>query len=92
MNAINVTFQVISAVFAFLAAVLWFRASSKKRVEHILQDIERLGGPDFFGSHFVEIARGLVNQSKLNASAAVCAGVAAAFQAAAITIGIFIRS
>ena len=56
MNAANIAFQALSAIFAVLAAILWFQASREKPVTQVLQEVERLGGPDIFGSHFVEIA------------------------------------
>jgi hypothetical protein len=68
MNAINVAIQAISAVFAFTAAVLWFQSSREEPGKKVLP----------------EIATALINQTVLNARAAICAGLAATFQAIGI--------
>jgi hypothetical protein len=88
MNAANIAFQALSAIFAVLAAILWFQASREKPVTQVLQEVERLGGPDIFGSYFVEIVRTLINQSKLNTRAASCTALSAMCQAFGIVTSI----
>ena len=89
MNAANIAFQAISAIFAVLAPILWFQASREKPVTQMLQEVERLGGP--FGSHFVEIVMTLINQSKLNTRAASCTALSAMCQAFGIVTSILSR-
>jgi hypothetical protein len=59
----NIAFQAISAVYAVLAAILWFQASREKPVTQVLRKVERLSGPDIFKSHFVEKGRSSIRAS-----------------------------
>lgn len=58
---------VINALFAFAAAVLWFTASWKGRAS-------------FLHDPPIEFDRALMSQTRYNAAAAFCAGMAAILQ------------
>jgi hypothetical protein len=81
--------QVLSAAFAFGAAIFWFLASVEKGPANILEGIERLGGADFFGSHQVQIVQAIIKQSRLNAMAAMCAAISAILQGILILLSAF---
>jgi hypothetical protein len=72
--------QVVSALFAFAAAILWLLASKDRAANNIMDGIQQLGGPDIFGSHETQLVAAVIKQSGLNAKAAVCAAVAAMLQ------------
>ena len=78
--------DIAAAVFAILAAILWFSASrvatptELRRVFHLRMD-GRMDGD------VADLARGVVEQSRKNGYAAAAAGLSAFLQAAALCVG-----
>jgi hypothetical protein len=85
VKTLYISIQLLSAAFAFAAAVLWLQASRDRASDHLMKEIQNNGGPDFFGTHVTRLVATVVKQSKLNAAAA-CAAVAAVFQAIAAAV------
>lgn len=76
--------QIASCVFAFAAALLWFKASTIKTPSTI-DHIKFVSGPNGgMTGPLAEIAMGVALQGTWNRRAATCASAAAAFQALAI--------
>jgi ABC-type Fe3+-siderophore transport system permease subunit len=71
--------QIFSAIFAIIAAVLWFAASRNKRSERVAPDEMILFGGSTVAAFF-KITRGIARQSRQNARAAFFAGCAALCQ------------
>jgi hypothetical protein len=76
----NLLLRSLECLFALGAATFWILASIERGPAKVLAGIESLGGPDFFGSHQVQITKSIIKQSRLNAWAASCAAVSAAIQ------------
>ena len=86
MQAAYIIIQLVSAAFAFVAAVLWLMASKDRAADNIMTSIQQLGGPDFYGSHETQLVAAVIKQSGLSAKAATCAAVAAILQAIAAVL------
>jgi hypothetical protein len=88
-------FDIASAIFAFVAAFLWWLSARVKTPRQFVvisssfvDDIAPIGGQiSGVGSspQLDELALALIRQSKLSAGAATCAGLAALCQAISIT-------
>ena len=91
----------VSALFAIVAAVLWFMSARVKTPEsfsiHVVRSNSFIGQPigqpigaTFIGTahsaDLVELANGLRRQSKLSAYAAVCAAASAVAQAITLAL------
>jgi hypothetical protein len=89
MKWIALALRCCSVLFALGAAGFWFRASIDKIPIRVREDIKNSGGPDLFGSHQIKIVDSLVNQNRLNAAAAACAGLAAMAQVGLELLAVF---
>jgi hypothetical protein len=70
----------ISGVSALVAAGLWFWASRTKTPKELRSLIHSSIGGGAFEGDLADLARGVSKQSRLNAYAALAAGISALFQ------------
>jgi hypothetical protein len=87
MPRLSFVIQGFSALFAIAAAVFWFKASIDVTPDQIAAAMKSRGGMDIFGSDVANLVEALIQEGRLNADAARCAGCAALLQA----IGIVLR-
>ena len=87
--------QGASAIFAFLAAILWFLSARVPTPSNFI--VTTFGHTDAFGTHvsgqgsspqLTELGNALLRQSRLSAYAAFCAGVSALFQVVALYLSV----
>jgi hypothetical protein len=84
-NRVQGALQFSIIFFSLLAAALWLWASLEPTVDQVATEVQSRG-MDIFGGDLATLARGLVVGSQRNAWAAMCAGIAAALQAASTFI------
>ena len=83
MHYLILTFDFLTAIAAFMAGYLWFKAS------RIKPGLEQIDAADGYHDEFITLKHSLKKQSVLNARAALWSCVAALLQGIVFLIGLF---
>lgn len=83
MQYFIILFDFLTAIAAFMAGYLWFKASSVK------PGIENIDESDGYHDEFITLKHSLKKQSGLNSRAALWSCVAALLQGIVFLIGLF---